>query len=86
MLRRVNCVESHAECFRRHGVEVRFEDFGPTAFVCFRLEVKFKSLKAVVMIDTVGEGIIARFAPTDKIHFVKIMQVGCYKASLSVQA
>ena len=61
---------------------MRFEDFRPTGSICFRFEVKFKSLEAVMVIDAVGEEITARFEPTDEIHFVKVMQVGCYEVSV----
>ena len=76
-------VEYIAEIFGRHGVEMGFEDFRPTGSICLRFEVKFQSLKAVMVIDAVSEEVfLAWFTPTDEIHFVKVMQVGCYKASL----
>ena len=80
-LRIVERVEPLAESFGGHGVEMRFENLRPTDSICFRFEVKFQSLKAVMMIDAVGEKIVlSRFASTDEIHFVKVMQVGYYKA------
>lgn len=60
-----------------------FEYFRPTGSICLRFKVKFQSLETVMEIDTVSEEVfLAWFTPTDEIHFVKVMQVGCYKASL----
>ena len=72
-----------AETLVRHGVEMRLEDFRPTESICFRFEVKFKGLKPFVMVDAVRKEIfLARFAATDAIHFVKIVQVGYCRASV----
>ena len=76
-------VEYVAEIFGGHGVEVRLEDFRPTGSVCLRLEVKFQRLEIVLVIDAVGEEVfLAWFTPTDEVHFVEVMQIGCCKAPL----
>ena len=61
---------------------MRFENFGPTRSICFRFKIQFQSLKPIMVIDAIGEEIfLARMELPDEIHFVKVMQVGCYKAS-----
>ena len=77
-------IKSMAENVAWHGVEVRFKDLGPTTSVCFAFEVKYKGLKSVLVVDTVGEDIFfAWFASTDKVHLVEIMQIG-YSQSIAL--
>ena len=76
-------VKSLAQRFGRQGFEMRLEDFWPTDRICFRFEVEFQRLKPVVVIDAIEEDIVsARFAPTDEIDFLEVIQVCYSKTSL----
>ena len=70
-----------AEVFRRQGVEMRFKHFRPAGSISLRLKVKVQGLKPIVVVDTVNGYTIAWFIPTNEIHLLKLMQVGCYEAS-----